>query len=238
MVNVGNSIQKERGLWDFNGKTLVNNFDEHVSRSVMLYNEGHNLVCYLSDFFCHKNSVCYDLGTSTGELLLKLAKYNKHKPGIQWIGIDAVQDMVDKATQKAAGLNNIKFVKDDIVTYKYRNADLICAYYTIQFISQNLRLKAIQKVYDSLNCGGAFILFEKIHEDSGLFQDIAVQTYMEYKLNNGFTSEEVLSKSLAIKGVLVSNTSSENIQLLKQAGFKKVIVIFKCICFEGILAIK
>ena len=81
-------------------------------------------------------------------------------------------------------------------------------------------------------------MFEKIQAESGLFQDISNMVYNEYKISNGFTYEEVLAKSLAIKGVLVPNTSCENEELLVNAGFKKIYKFFRSICFEGIIAIK
>ena len=51
---------------------MVNNFNNHILKSVPLYSEGHNLITNLSEFFLKNNSVCYDIGCSTGELLRKI----------------------------------------------------------------------------------------------------------------------------------------------------------------------
>ena len=45
-------------------------------------------------------------------------------------------------------------------------------------------------------------------------------------------------KTISLKGVLEPFSSKANIDFLKRAGFKDIIIIFKYICFEGILAIK
>ena len=45
---------------------------------------------------------------------------------------------------------------------KLKNSDLIACYYTIQFIKPKYRQKIFNKVYKSLNWGGAFLLFEKV----------------------------------------------------------------------------
>jgi len=40
---VGDNIEAQRASWDFSGETAVN-FNEHVSRSVPGYKEGHEII--------------------------------------------------------------------------------------------------------------------------------------------------------------------------------------------------
>ena len=47
---VGDKINADRASWEFSGKT-ASNFDNHVSRSVPGYNDGHEIIASLSDFF-------------------------------------------------------------------------------------------------------------------------------------------------------------------------------------------
>ncbi|MBR6403070.1 MAG: methyltransferase domain-containing protein [Eubacterium sp.] len=234
---VGDGIQKDHASWDFHGKQLVDHFHDHISNSIMSYTEGHRIICYLSDYFCRNGSICYDLGASTGELLRELAAYHKGKK-IQWRGLDIVPEMVEKASEQSKEFANVKFEEADLLTYSFEQTDLFTSYYTLQFINPSQRQSIVNKVYNSLNYGGAFIMFEKVQEQSGLFQDISNMVYSEFKISKGFSYEEVMAKSLAIKGVLVPNTSLENVDLLKKAGFKKIYKFFKSMCFEGILAIK
>ena len=63
-------------------------------------------------------------------------------------------------------------------------------------------------------------------------------SYFEYKLANNFSAEEILDKHLSLKGVLEPYTSQANLDFLRRAGFSDVAIIYKNICFEGILAIK
>ena len=49
MNKVGNNIKAENANWKFSGET-VETFDDHVSKSVPLYSEGHTLICNLSDY--------------------------------------------------------------------------------------------------------------------------------------------------------------------------------------------
>ena len=64
------------------------------------------------------------------------------------------------------------------------------------------------------------------------------QTYNEFKISQGFTSDEIIAKSRSLKGVLEPFSTTGNLDLIKRAGFKDVMTVFKYICFEGFLAIK
>ena len=88
-------VSAERANWKFNGD-LVNSFDAHISKSVPLYKEGHDLICDMSDFFIKPKSLCYEIGCSTGTLTLKLATHHQNKPEAHFIGIDIEEDMIEK----------------------------------------------------------------------------------------------------------------------------------------------
>ena len=64
------------------------------------------------------------------------------------------------------------------------------------------------------------------------------QIYQEYKIDQGYSSEEIIAKSRSLKGVLEPFTSKANNQYLTRAGFKDVYSIMKFLCFEGWVAIK
>ena len=98
MSNVGDNINAPNAGWNFGGN-VPKTFDSHVSRSVPMYEAGHDLVCRISDYFVNTNSTVYDLGTSTGELLLKLATRHQ-SPGQRFIGIDRESGMIDIARKK------------------------------------------------------------------------------------------------------------------------------------------
>ncbi len=239
MSDVGDGIQAERGNWKFSGET-TKGFDEHVSKSVPLYLEGHDLICDMSDFFVQDDSVVYELGCSTGTLSLKLAEHNKLKPGARFIGIDIESDMIAVAEdkKKACAEVNVKFCTDDILAFEMEPADLVVCYYTIQFIKPSVRQDLMNKIYHHLNWGGAFLMFEKVRGADARFQDILTALYTDYKIRMGYTSEDIISKSRSLKGVLEPFSSQGNIDMLRRAGFVDINTVQKYLCFEGFLAIK
>lgn len=233
---VGDNIVAPNAGWKFSGDT-VNSFDSHALRSIPFYEQGHDLIVKLSDYFLSDRSACYEVGCSTGELTHKLALHNRKKD-VEFFGIDVVEDMVAAARKKCAQDRNITIINDDILNVELKKSDLIIFYYTLQFIRPKVRQLVVDKIYEALNWGGALVLFEKVRASDARFQDIATGLYMDFKLDNGFTPEEIMGKTRSLKGVLEPFSSLGNHQLLERAGFVDMLPIMKYVCFEGVLAIK
>lgn len=236
-MNVGNGIEASNAAWTFDGK-VPETFVEHIRQSVPLYEQGHELVCQLSDFFCGKESVCYELGVSTGELLRKLALHQREKPEVRWIGLDVSAAMIEAARARCAGVRNIELRCEDIRLFEYEKADLFVAYYCMQFVPPRDRQALFDRIYRALHWGGAFILFEKVRAPDARFQDMLTSLYLDFKLRNGFSADEILAKSRSLKGILEPFSTQGNLDLLGRAGFRDVMVVQKYVCFEGFLAIK
>ena len=239
MGEVGDGLKLGNANWNFQGD-VATGFDEHVSKSVPGYREGHQLICHLSDFFVKQDSVCYEIGCSTGELTLGLAQHNEHKPAARFVGLDVEADMIAVANEKRkkAALANVEFLVDDVLEYEFQPADLIVAYYTIQFIRPSQRQLLVDKIYRSLKWGGAFILFEKVRANDARFQDIMTSLYNDYKLAQGYSPQEIFMKARSLKGILEPFSTQGNLDMLKRAGFVDIVSVMKYVCFEGFLAIK
>ncbi len=234
-MKVGDEIKIDNSNWKFNGE-VVKNFEQHITRSVPFYQNGHNLICDLGDFFIKDDSIIYELGSSTGQLIYKIAKKNSFRDAL-FYGIDIEKDMINYARSKYK-LKNLQYICDDINTFEFEKSDLMISYYTIQFIHPKFRQLLIDKIYNSLNWGGAFIMFEKVRANDARFQDILTTLYTEFKLNNGYSPEEIIAKTMSLKGVLEPFSSQANVEMLKRAGFIDILTIFKYLNFEGIVAIK
>jgi len=236
MENTGDSIFVKNASWNFGGD-VSKNFDEHISKSVPLYKIGHDLVLKVSDFFIHDASVCYDLGCSTGTLTHALAQRHHHKK-VKFIGVDGEEAMIKKAKERCLKLKNISLKKFDIMDLEFEKADLIIAYYSVQFIRPKNRQILIDRIYQSLNWGGAFLFFEKVRGPDARFQDMMTAVYTDYKLDQGYSAKEIVGKTRSLKGALEPFSTQGNYDLLKRAGFVDIMTVMKYVCFEGFLAIK
>lgn len=241
MKTVGDNISASNADWKFSGE-MVDAFDDHVSKSVPLYRLGHDLICQLSDYFIKKDSYVYELGCSTGTLTFELYKKAENKENVNFIGFDVESDMIRKANEKLSSFNHkkgtINFLDQDINLVDFEKSDLIVSYYTLQFVHPKFRQELVNKIYESLNWGGAFILFEKVRYQDARFQDIITTLYNDYKLNEGYSHEDILNKTRSLKGILDPFSSNANIDMLKRAGFLDICTVQKYLAFEGLLAIK
>ncbi|MFQ5622318.1 MAG: methyltransferase domain-containing protein [Paracoccaceae bacterium] len=192
----------------------------------------------MSDFFVSDESVCYEVGVSTGELLKKLALRNQHKTGARWIGIDTEPAMTAKAKEHCADVKNIEIVLEDARLFEFEKSDLIVSYYCMQFVPPRDRQALFDRIYNSLNWGGAFVCFEKTRGPDARFQDMLSSLYVDFKLRNGFTPDEIVSKTRSLKGILEPFSTQGNFDLLSRAGFVDYMTVQKYICFEGYIAIK
>ena len=232
-----NKIKKKRGIWNFGGN-VAPNFLDHITKSVPFYKKGHDLIIKSSDYFLKNGSVCYDLGSSTAELLISLTKYTNKK--VKFVGLDNEIKMVEfsKKLIKKKKIKNITIKKTDILKYKLLKSDLIISYYTMQFIDPKFRQIFLNKIYKSLNWGGGFFLFEKIRGDDARFQDMLTNLYHDFKEDNGFSIKDIDSKAKSLRGVLEPFSNRGNIGLLKRAGFSDIQTIFQYLNFKGYLCIK
>ncbi len=236
MDNVGDNISAKSANWTFGGDVHLY-FDDHVNKSVPLYGIGHDLIEKLSDYFLLENSKCYDLGCSTGTLLKKLATRHKNK-NINFIGCDIEKGMIESSIKKCEKLENVEFINESAVNLQLDTCNLIISYYTLQFIHPSTRQEVFNKIFNSLNWGGGFIFFEKVRAPDARFQDIMTSIYNEFKIDQGYTGNEIIAKSRSLKGVLDPFSTQANYDMAKRAGFVDIMSIFKCISFEGFLAIK
>ena len=236
MSDVGDTISVANARWSFGG-SVPETFDSHVDRSVPQYRQGHEIVVALSDFFIRPGSTVYELGCSTGELTQQIAQANSDRD-VSIIGLEIEPAMVEAAKRKTSDLPKVEIREADILNVELEPADLIVSYYTIQFVQPRVRQLLFDKIYNSLNWGGGFLLFEKVRASDARFQDMMSSLYVDFKLQQGFSEQEIVNKSRSLKGVLEPFSTQGNIDLMRRAGFVDVMTVFKHLCFEGFLAIK
>tara|TARA_B110000483_G_C18171500_1_gene533446 strand:- start:1325 stop:2038 length:714 start_codon:yes stop_codon:yes gene_type:complete len=237
-MTASNNIKAKNASWSFD-KNVPKKFTKHIRNSVPYYDEGHEICLQLSDFFLKNKSNCYDLGCSTGTLLNMLSERNNKE--INFFGIDIIKNMIiqsKKENKIKKNTNTLKYLNQDFLKTKFKQSDLIISYYTMQFIQPKFRQVIIDKIFKSLNWGGAFIMFEKIRASDARFQDIFTVTYNDFKLKKNFSPSEIIHKTKSLKGIMEPFSDFGNLSLIKRAGFKDVIPVFQWMCFKGYLCIK
>ncbi|MDO8422641.1 MAG: carboxy-S-adenosyl-L-methionine synthase CmoA [Parvibaculum sp.] len=215
-------------------------FDDMVSRSVPFYEEMQRMVCELAGDFATPNSNLYDIGCSTATTML--AMNDAVDPSVKFIGIDNSADMLAKAEEKvkAMGVTRaMEFVNADLHQgFFVDNASVITMLLTLQFVRPLYRDRITKMFYNGLNENGALILIEKLTSEDTIFNRLFINHYYDFKRRNGYSETEIAKKREALENVLIPYRLEENVELLKEAGFRKVEPFFRWYNFCGIIAVK
>jgi len=212
-------------------------FDDMLSRSVPFYDEVRKLIISLILSEQEEGKKVLDLGSSTAKFLLDL--HSKMAVKMHLKGIDNSQAMLDRAEQKCQAFGAaIELELADMLTYEYREEDVIVANYTLQFIRPMQRLELVKKIYKGLNEDGVFIFSEKVLFTDKKLDKQMIDIYYDYKKEQGYSEYEIAQKREALENVLIPFTINENIKMCKDAGFKSVETIFQWANFVTFVAKK
>ncbi|MGG7661562.1 carboxy-S-adenosyl-L-methionine synthase CmoA [Dyadobacter sp. BHUBP1] len=222
------------------GTTVVNVFDDMVSRSVPYYNEMQRMLAEIAADHVKEGTLVYDLGCSTGTTLIGLDQLIPSD--IRFIGIDESQEMLDKCDVK---LKEAGFVRPyDLVAgdlhqpLPISNGSVVILCLTLQFVRPLYRERLLRNIYEGLNPGGVLLLVEKVLAESSVFNRDFIKYYYNYKRRNHYSELEISQKREALENVLIPYKLSENMLLLKEAGFADCEIFFKWYNFSGMIAYK
>ncbi|MEY8759736.1 carboxy-S-adenosyl-L-methionine synthase CmoA [Chryseobacterium tongliaoense] len=233
--------EKLENLSDFEFNTKVAGvFDDMVSRSVPFYDEIQRMTSELAGNYAQTGTNVYDLGCSTGTTMLLMDKTVRE--GIKFVGIDDSEEMIIKCREKLGNFilnRDIELLVADLTKkVPVENASVVAMVLVLQFIRPINRLEIMKKIYKGMVKNGVFILIEKILTEEKSFNREYIGHYYDFKRRNNYSELEISQKREALENVLIPYKTSENINMLQEAGFGEVEVFFRWYNFTGIIAKK
>lgn len=215
-------------------------FDDMVNRSVPYYEEMQRMVAELAADHAREGSRIYDLGCSTGTTLIHMDE--TVAGDIPFIGVDDSADMLEKCRTKlhsAQIKRPFELVVADLnKDVQIDNASVVVLVLTLQFVRPINRERLIRQIYEGLQPDGALILIEKILAEDSRFNRDFIKYYYNMKRRHHYSEMEIAQKREALENVLIPYKLSENITLLRDAGFEHCEIFFKWYNFTGIIAKK
>ncbi|MGC4013237.1 MAG: carboxy-S-adenosyl-L-methionine synthase CmoA [Luteolibacter sp.] len=221
-------------------RSVANVFDNMVDRSVPFYSEIQRMIGELAADHYQPGTAIYDLGCSTGTTLLHM---DLTLPAdIPFVGIDDSRDMLEKCRQKleeAATARQFQLLEANLNNaIPIINASVAVLCLTLQFVRPINREQLLRQVFESLRPEGALIVVEKILAEDSQFNRDFIKYYYDLKRRHNYSELEIAQKREALENVLIPYKLSENITLLRDAGFQHCEVFFKWYNFAGIVAKK
>jgi tRNA (cmo5U34)-methyltransferase len=242
-TTVDGDLEQTEGEWTFD-QSVAEQFDEHVRKSIPLYEEVQTRVVKLSDWFLKSEGEehVYDLGCATGTTIERLIDRHGPSPPPKFVGIDLQAPMLEKARTRVGHEDAVNFLQADISTQmSFPSATLVLSLFTLSFVRENNRKTLLEQIYNDLEHGGALIFCEKTRAQAPFFQDIWNEEYWDFKAEQGLEDEEIIGKAKTLRGQLRPLTLDEYEELLSEAGFdveNNVDVFFKWFPWTGVIARK
>jgi tRNA (cmo5U34)-methyltransferase len=199
----GDGIEFGTGEWSFNSD-VCEVFHNHAIKSIPGYKDVHSMVSNVCKFICSSSKKdeirVLDIGCSLGEFEESLLK-NFDDTRIHITAIDSSEEMIKRVVFRD---ERVSYVCGDAIDYldaveeKY---DVIVCLYTCQFFSVKNIMEFPIKLREHLKSDGILFLADKF-EPSNKDVDIAQeQCYFDFKLESGYTMDEILGKKRALQGV-------------------------------------
>jgi len=222
----------------FTFATSEEGFDTHIDQSVRGYSNLWTDVLKFSEYFVEDGTCVVDIGCSTGKLLKSMKEQNdKFAPKCLYKGIEIEEDFFPKLIDE----DNLKFWKGDVRGFEWVtgavNCSLVTSIFSLQFMPKTNRQQIIDRIYEALVKGGAFIFSEKIFSIDSQLQEMMQFCYYDYK-RQFYSAEELLDKEVNLRHMMKPLTYSELIEMVEKAGFESVQPFWQNFNFVGIIAIK
>ncbi|AQT28503.1 hypothetical protein YOLOSWAG_16 [Erwinia phage vB_EamM_Yoloswag] len=249
-----------QGKWEFD-EPVAAVFDSMLQNSIPSYDRMRDLTYRIGRKFVQPGTTIVDLGASLGRAIEPFAEefgaylasphhVNGEVSDIietgNYYDLYEVSDPMRSRLVQNEVLQSVRAeLRDeslvDVQDFARNNGagcSLILSVLTLQFTPLEHRQRILDRISNSLNAGGAFILVEKVLGDSHALDDMMVDVYYSMKGDNGYTKEAIAAKRKSLEGVLVPMKASWNEELLRQAGFRHVDCFYRDLNFAGWIAVK
>ncbi|PKL75650.1 MAG: methyltransferase [Candidatus Melainabacteria bacterium HGW-Melainabacteria-1] len=234
-MDVGSEIQLQHETWSF--ADTIEHFDRHILQSIPNCQAQRDYIATLARFFLHAQAQVVEIGVSTGALARAVLERTPERP-LTYLGIDVEPQMVAAARRNLAHDSRFSALEANVADVSFESPALVISYYTLQFIPQMERIALTRRIYEALEPGGAMILYEKTLGENARVQDMMTQLYYDFKAAQGLSPEAILNKAVALRGVSMPLSLEGNRQLLLDAGFNCIELLYRDYCFAGFLAVK
>lgn len=172
----------------------------------------------------HDNGKILDLGAGTG-LLTKWTK--KKYPDANYTLVDISDEMLKVARERFKGTENIEFKVED-----YRNGisggkyEAVISALSIHHLNSGEKKKLYKNIYESLEDGGVFVNADQVKGEDFDSENI-VKGYQLSYIENCSLSREEKDKTYDRIKLDKMDTMSDQIEMLREAGFKSVDIYYK-----------
>ena len=210
-------------------------YNTKIKQTLPYYDEFYKQVIELVKTF-HSGAVRWlDVGCGTG----KMGSVAFENVALEKFVFSDCSEKMIKIVKERFDFENTEFVVCDAKELDYVNEfDVITAIQVNHYMNETSRKAALMKYYAALKNNGLFISFENFAPFTDLGKSIYLERWKRYQLEQGKSLEEC-NKHIERYGKEYFPISlSENIELMKNCGFKIIEILWLSNMQVGIWGIK
>ena len=239
--NATSLIHRPDGAWKFD-EDVAACFRDMLTRSIPDYHGMRKAVTNIAAPFVVPNTPVVDLGASLGDASADLWYHLPEEPfgSTPFVLVENSPAMARRLRQRFANRPQFQVYEEDLTKgflAAADNAGVVLSVLTLQFIPVTRRIDLLSQIFGAMTEGGAFIVVEKC-EGLGRVGRVMTEQYHAWKVERGYTREQVEEKARALDGVLVPLSARTNEALLRGAGFSQVECFWRSGLFAAWIAVK
>lgn len=179
-----------------------------------------------------------DVGASRGAFFKAMQQEYGHGSKLRYYAVDNSPEMCAYLRQDFPGaLVQELDITSDTWLKQPDTYDVVCCHYTLQFVPRHMQPTVLMHLCDSVAPGGILIFGHKSsHEDAGAMGEAAHEEYIRFRMDNGYTREEIDRKTKALKGSMFPASNEFVTTFVKQRGFTQVQETFRFMMFTTFIA--
>lgn len=216
-------------------------FPDMARRSIPNFYESHAThAAMLEPYINGRDISVLDIGASRGAFFAALVKHYGEAKVTTRMLLDAIDNSPDmcKYLQDAYPLANVRcldITSDDFLGERTQY-DVVCAHYVLQFVPRLDQSRVLRKIFAKVKPGGILIFGHK-SAYYGALGDTAHEQYIQFRIANGYTREEIAAKTKALGNAMFCMDHDVLMGTL-QAHFSHVQETFRFMMFSTLMAVK
>lgn len=224
-------------------KEVTAAFPDMAVRSIPNYEEAHRLhVSLLRPILEQGEVIVCDIGASRGHFFKEICNQlqiptSTGSPLFTFIAVDSSAPMMEALHEEMPWVCAVVADARNMVDLE-EPADIISMFYVLQFIEEDAdKLLVLQWASRNLKPGGVLLLGQK-EEVSSTYLGMFTDEYYQFRMNNGYSIEEIRAKTVALSHSMWPSSPSWLESLCYSAGFIDYVETTKWLQFSTSMCVR
>lgn len=188
-------------------------FDKMARRSIPNYELAHRMHAAIAASKLKDGGSVLDIGASHGEFLHALyADYSKRGVAMPRLTLTATDVSTNMCDIMRSTLPGVRVMEQDLMENEFlrwnEKFDFINCMYVLQFLPSFAQPLVLTKLCTMLKPGGVLSIGQK-ESKPGHIGEVLQQQYVNFRLENGYTQEEIDAKTHALKNAMWPMTNAQ-----------------------------